>query len=458
MKNNIGSQYTKRKEDIAIEMKAALKFSKVTIALDLWQETMSNVHHLGATAHYLTKHETTGELKLNSRILKLWPMDAQLPKDAPRVNDAINEILVEYDLLQFKDDLVFVTDRGGNLVNSLDGYDRRNCLNHFINNVAKEAITRSEKVEDIKNRVVRVIKFLKCNGRSANLSHNLVSFAPTRWNSFYMVLDSFINIFDEIRAQIPSTNIPILERFNALDKTTLIHIRDFLKPFYFLTKELEYEDEVTVTKILPSFELITSHLIADASDSKEVKEMKKNASKYFDQNGKNTFPLNFELWAFFDPRFRFLNSFKTINSVDIINRIKTETEIHFGRQTSAADVNNNSLIEKKEKTHSEKSSVFDQFADSVLTINDISEVKCEMDYYLKIPYNSKESVLEFWSKNQNQLPKLFNFFCNIAAIPATSASVERMFSRCGNIVTEKRNCLANESIDMLAFLNKNLEI
>lgn len=145
-------------------MKAALKFSRVTIALDLWQETMSNVHHLGATAHYLTKDETTGKLKLNSRILKLWPMDAQLPKDAPRVNDAINEILVEYDLLEYEDVLVFVTDRGGNLVNSLDGYDRRNCLNQFINNIAKEAITRSEKVEDINNRVVRVVKFLKCNG------------------------------------------------------------------------------------------------------------------------------------------------------------------------------------------------------------------------------------------------------------------------------------------------------
>ena len=43
------------------------------------------------------------------------------------------------------------------------------------------------------------------------------------------------------------------------------------------------------------------------------------------------------------------------------------------------------------------------------------------------------------------------------AIPATSVPAERIFSTAGHIVNEKRNCLNPETVDMLIFLNKNLD-
>lgn len=112
-----------------------MRYSKVAIALDLWQDSTKGYHHLGASAHYFVADDSTGDLKLVSRVLKLWPVDSNAPKDSDHLNEAINEVLAEYDLINVKDELIFITDRGGNLVNALDGYGRRSCLNHFINDV-----------------------------------------------------------------------------------------------------------------------------------------------------------------------------------------------------------------------------------------------------------------------------------------------------------------------------------
>lgn len=435
-----------------------MRFSKVAIALDLWQDNIRKVHHLGATAHYLKRDESTDKLELVSRILKLWPMDADLPKDAARVNDAINEVLAEFDLLQHKDELEFITDRGGNLVNSLDGYARRNCLNHFINNLAKEAINRTKKIVTIKNRIVRLIKFLKCNGRCANLSGNLESFAPTRWNSFYMVLASFIEVYDEIRDKIPTTNAEMLGRFNGLDKETLIKVRDFLKPFYKITKELEYDTEITATRILPSYEYLLTHLASSDSDIAEVKDMKVNAMDYFGNHAKNVFPNNYEFWAFFDPRFRNMNGFKTINTLNIMDRLQLYAEINFGDASNVVSDSNNNITADAADQDTSQASLYLQFQDSSVgqSIGDNNSVISEIEYYLKMPFDKNETILEFWSRQKKQLPKLYKFFCSFAAIPATSASVERMFSDCGNILTAKRNRLANDTIDKLAFMHKNL--
>jgi len=44
-----------------------------------------------------------------------------------------------------------------------------------------------------------------------------------------------------------------------------------------------------------------------------------------------------------------------------------------------------------------------------------------------------------------------------ACIPATSVPSERIFSKAGQIVSQRRNRLSPKNVDVLIFLNKNLE-
>lgn len=447
IKNNVKKHYEKVKEEIALELKSALQYSKIGIAIDLWQDNVTHVHHLGCTAHYFVRNEDTDILQLVSRVLRLWPFDAELPKDADRVNEAMNEVLVEYDLLQHKGELIFMTDRGLNVINSLDGFSRFSCLIHFINNVTK-AVCTYQPVSELQTRVTRLVKYLKSSGRSSAVEGSLKSYVSTRWNSFYQAADCFINVYDQIGDIIPISNTAMIQMFIAIRLDQLIAVRDFLRPFYLITKELEYDTEITRTKILPAFESISMHILPLVGDCALVKEMKRRASAYFDKHQANIFPSDMSFWAFFDPKYKLMNSFKTINRDTVMNSLTLRIEQMFGE-----DDENNNPAENSQMDNS----IFAQFVDGSHTGDGsfISNLSEEIAYYLKMPFEKNGCIIKFWSKQREQLPRLYKYFLHFAAVPASSASVERMFSDCGNIVTVKRNRLSSDVLNSLAFLHKN---
>ncbi|EFN84807.1 Zinc finger BED domain-containing protein 1, partial [Harpegnathos saltator] len=63
--------------------------------------------------------------------------------------------------------------------------------------------------------------------------------------------------------------------------------------------------------------------------------------------------------------------------------------------------------------------------------------------------------LKWWKAHENLYPTIAALAKIYLAIPASSASSERVFSTAGNIVTAKRNCLSTENVNLLIFLNKN---
>ena len=51
----------------------------------------------------------------------------------------------------------------------------------------------------------------------------------------------------------------------------------------------------------------------------------------------------------------------------------------------------------------------------------------------------------------------FFFWCTLLlAVPATSVASERLFSKAGNIITKKCNCLAASKADTVIFVMENL--
>lgn len=98
-------------------------------------------------------------------------------------------------------------------------------------------------------------------------------------------------------------------------------------------------------------------------------------------------------------------------------------------------------------------SIFSAFEDPEQ--NTVSSVSSEIDAYVNSKPGKITNVLKFWMNNKNTYPNLFRYFMSFAAIQASSAAAERLFSLCHNIITVKRNRLDGDVIDMIAFLNKN---
>lgn len=86
-------------------------------------------------------------------------------------------------------------------------------------------------------------------------------------------------------------------------------------------------------------------------------------------------------------------------------------------------------------------------------------INIEIKNYLKEAtmniHTNLEDTLDYWMKHQNIYPKLAKLAKKYLAIPATSTKVERLFSELGNIVTEKRNKMAPETLGVLGFLYNN---
>ena len=60
--------------------------------------------------------------------------------------------------------------------------------------------------------------------------------------------------------------------------------------------------------------------------------------------------------------------------------------------------------------------------------------------------------LSWWKENCNRFPMVAALARQMLAIPATSAQSERLFSKAGQIVTDRRSSLGSDNVGLLLFL------
>ena len=80
----------------------------------------------------------------------------------------------------------------------------------------------------------------------------------------------------------------------------------------------------------------------------------------------------------------------------------------------------------------------------------------EVANYLTLPkIHFNDCPLLWWKNNSARFPVLSNLAKKYLAIPATSTSSERLFSKAGNIMLIKRTQLASNMLENLVFCKKN---
>jgi len=89
----------------------------------------------------------------------------------------------------------------------------------------------------------------------------------------------------------------------------------------------------------------------------------------------------------------------------------------------------------------------------------LSEATCGMDC-LEDPANPKSKripvrPLQYWKVNNHRFPYLAQIAKDIFGTPASSGSVERVFSTATDIMTAKRNRMKADLFSMLMFIKRN---
>jgi hypothetical protein len=88
-----------------------------------------------------------------------------------------------------------------------------------------------------------------------------------------------------------------------------------------------------------------------------------------------------------------------------------------------------------------------------------SRLEKELSAYLAQPLASGNAdPLTFWKMSVVTYPILSAISRRILSIPATSVPCERLFSTAGVVVNDLRSSLSPDSVNMLLFLNKNVDL
>ena len=77
-------------------------------------------------------------------------------------------------------------------------------------------------------------------------------------------------------------------------------------------------------------------------------------------------------------------------------------------------------------------------------------------YMTDPPLERSEEPLEYWINHKNVYPLLFKLAQQFLCTPASFVPSERVFSKCGEVVSKKRNRLSPKSVEKIMFLNQNL--
>lgn len=150
--------------------------------------------------------------------------------------------------------------------------------------------------------------------------------------------------------------------------------------------------------------------------------------------------LSFELLipTFLDLRFKTFD-FLGINRTEIFDKVVNLLE----KQIAEVKV---SVDDDKKKEISKLSIFFGQ------QNNELDKSTTELEKYIQEKPKSKEDKfdnLQWWKENEKNYPNLSRIAQNYLSIPASSAPVEGLFSRAGDVITKRRNSLNPDIINSL---------
>lgn len=283
---------------------------------------------------------------------------------------------------------------------------------------------------------------------------------PTRWNSTYDMLDRVLKIKEPIIATLAILNNTELNSLTPNEWQVVDKSKDLLKVFYDVTVEISAEKNITISKkfiFVKAMLKVTQSFINDTNLPKEVLDMAKTLKEKmmirFDRIEDNI--LNAQA-TILDPRFKkhgFINEDKCNRGISQLRNklqsIRTEQLDILPQQSSSLAPQHSS------------SAIWEDFDESVVNAiggnNSTVAGIIELDKYLNEQIISRhENPLLWWSERQKVYPRLYEIVKTRLCIIATSVPCERLFSKAGQVITDRRNRLESKKISKILFLNHNM--
>ncbi|KAL2091651.1 hypothetical protein ACEWY4_013914 [Coilia grayii] len=387
---------------VAAEIKPIIETYGCAITTDIWTEDYHKCSFISGTIHY-----TNNNFDLISRVLFAAPFETGVSKTGENIRILLFQKLCEFgiDTSLLSDRVVFVTDRGANIVAALRGYNRLNCNAHILNVTLSSAfapavLAETTELSELLSNAKKLVKYFKHSGLQNSLKKSLKQSIETRWNSNYDMLDSILQQHEEIATLLLSNDQ--YERIAQINANTLRTVVAFLKLFKDATNDLESSTIPSASLPLPWSVTLIEHCQAASLEPLLSEVSNVCASRLEELMGTSdtsAFPLHmmYRIATLLTPKMRLLRMLPLDARDDVVKGAKEIIQKMKFDLVTATAVDEPSA--KKQST--------DRFADweddaSFVTPNTLVD---EMAEYLssRLPDNpDPDSVLEWWKFNKER--------------------------------------------------------
>lgn len=237
--------------EIIPKIKTAIAEKQCAMTCDLWTDNYRKLHYLTITSSYI--EEILHKWKLKTNVIST----TKFPDTSKTGENILLEIQEQMSMLDITDlkNITFVTDQGSNIKKALENYKRLSCLAHCLNTSLRHTLDETflnEEVPDVFFSIQsarRIVGYMKRSGLVVHLEKTLKQDIETRWNSIFILLNSFHTQYEEIANILLEKNKYYM--ISAYNKKLMEEIINFLKLFKDATDDLEGEKEPTLPLAVP---------------------------------------------------------------------------------------------------------------------------------------------------------------------------------------------------------------
>lgn len=433
----------------------------VTLTTDSWT-SRNTENFLAVTCHFITEEFELRNVLLECSTYAESHTSKNLAKELKKTFDEWN---ISSKIL------LMVSDNAANIKKAIkDELQMKHfgCYAHTINLILQDSLKLITPILDKIRTIVAHFKrstsaTAKLIEQQKNMNNSnplkLIIDVSTRWNSAYYMLERFVALEDPIRSAIAllNKNLPIL---SVEEWQFLKEIVQILRPMENLTTFISGQNYLTASSAI----ILTDGIL-------NIYENLKN---------QNFLPLGLDLIKSILEGIRTrLGDLENSNSLTLATfldpRYKT---IGFSNPQTAEKVKQNvisrvtSLIKEKsrdfEDEHANRPeedsgsgmSLWEQFEKRKKITHPVgsahSKAILEVQRYIDEPVISRtENPLNWWKKNSYNFPNLAIMVRRDMVTVATSVPCESLFSKSGQILSDRRSRLNSTKVKKLLFLNTN---
>lgn len=429
------------------------KAAAICITTDAWTSSVQD-GYVAITAHFID----TDTHKLCTVMIGCIEFEER--HTSLNLKSFLETKFEEWNIRQYVN--VIVSDNAANILSAvrLGGWRSLSCYAHTINLVVQSSL---DAISDTMRRVKDVIEYFH---RSAPAKKKLaeiqeqMNISPlklkqdvvTRWNSTYDALQRIIKIKEALIATLaimrPDISLP-QDDWLTIEKAT-----DLLKIFYEITVEISGEMYVSASKYIVFCKIINRALNKYVPECNEkIQQMHNNLKvqmqQRFGEVENNTLLCEATI---LDPRFK-KSGFSNFRNFE---RAASTLKLRIGSDRTQVLQES---VEEVPVPQPKTGSIWDEFDEEIsahIPQNPTAAGIVEFDKYMEEPLIKRtENPLLWWKDRKCVYPRLYKYMLKRLNITATSVPCERVFSKAGLILNERRTRLKTKKLSELIFISCN---